>query len=124
MHTPGSLTQPHSNDGSWNDEAPVATVTPVVNGRRSAGQSSCPGDTAPGSDIFDVSRDILSGASFKVLAKVIPNPAQLLDGQQLQHEQGQHLQVAEDEAEIPKSNSVNIFSIKDDPFDDEFFKST
>ena len=87
MHTPGSLTQPLSNDGSWNDEAPVATVTPVVNGRRSAGQSSCPGDTAPGSDIFDVSRDILSGASFK-------------------------------------SNSVNIFSIKDDPFDDEFFKST
>jgi hypothetical protein len=98
---------------------PVASV--AVNGRRSAGQSSCPGDYSSSSDIFDASKDILSGASFKVLAKVIPNPAQLLDGQQLQ--QHRQLQNPDDAFDVPKSNSVNIFSIKDDPFDDDFFQN-
>ncbi len=70
--------------------------------------------------IFDSSKDILSGASFKVLARVIPNAGQLLDGQQ----QLQQLSLpnSDDGLDIPKSNSVNIFAIKDDPFADDFFQ--
>jgi len=101
------------------------TLLPAVNGRRSAAQSSCSGDFSSAADIFDTSKDILSGASFKVLAKVIPNPAQVLEGAQLQLQPLQHqLQVSEGQFEIPKSHSVNIFTIKDDPFDDDFFSAT
>ena len=67
----------------------------------------------------------MTGASFKVLAKVIPNPVQVLDSQQVHRQQLHQLQVSgDDDFEIPKSNSFNIFSIKDDPFDDDFFSAT
>ena len=131
--TPGSSSQPQSNEGSWNEDTPgsaataTAAAAPAVNGRRSVGQGSCSGDfTAAGAaDIFDPNKDILTGASFKVLAKVIPNPVQVLDSQQVHRQQLHQLQVSgDDDFEIPKSNSFNIFSIKDDPFDDDFFSAT
>jgi len=44
------------------------------------------------------------------LAKVLPNP------------DGNGFAFGEDlDSQIAKSDSVNIFTIKDDPFDDEFF---
>ena len=113
---PVSLKQQLTNDATWHESAPATTA---VNGRRSVGQGSCPGDYAVATDIFDASKDILSGASFKILARVIPNSPQLADGQQL-HQQ-LSLPNSEDGSDIPKSNSVNIFAIKDDPFADDFF---
>ena len=122
--TPGSLKQQLANDATWNEEVQPSSTTAGVaaalnGGRRSVSQRSCPGDFAMATDIFDASKDILSGASFKVLAKVVPNSGQLPpDG----HHQQLSLPNSEDGFEIPKSNSVNIFAIKDDPFDDDFFQ--
>jgi len=109
------------NEGTWASEDTSAPPAPTLNGRRSVGQNSCPGDLAMAPDsIFDPSKDILSGASFKVLARVIPNPGQLMDG----HQQLRQLSMpnSDDGLDIPKSNSVNIFTIKDDPFADDFFQ--
>ena len=116
---PASLKQQLTNDVTWHETAPSSAA---VNGRRSVGQSSCPGDYAVTTDIFDASKDILSGASFKILARVIPNSPQLADGlQQQQVHQQLSLPNSDDGSDIPKSNSVNIFAIKDDPFADDFF---
>ena len=118
-NTPSSLKL--GNEGTWASEDAIAPPSSALNGRRSAGQNSCPGDFAVAPDsIFDASKDILSGASFKVLARVIPNAGQLLEGQQQLHQLS--LPNSDDGLDIPKSNSVNIFSIKDDPFADDFFQ--
>jgi hypothetical protein len=114
---PVRLKQQLTNDVTWHEPAPA---TAAVNGRRSVGITSCPGDYAVATDIFDSSKDLLSGASFKILARVIPNSPQLADGQQQVHQQ-LSLPNSDDGSEIPKSNSVNIFAIKDDPFADDFF---
>ena len=60
-------------------------------------------------EVFD-----LSSCPFKVHAKVIDKPAEVA-----QKDDDQMIWGAS--SGIPKSDSVNIFTIKDDPFDDEFF---
>ena len=74
-------------------------------------------------NVFQVDQSSLENPTFKVHAKVIPNitPKGSTNSDVNNEFENTDADVAEDSS-IPKSDSINIFSIQSDPFDDAFFK--
>ena len=74
-------------------------------------------------EVFQVDRSSLENPTFKVHAKVIPSATQRESTNIDPDNYFENFDNGESEdCSIPKSDSINIFSIQSDPFDDAFFK--
>ena len=74
-------------------------------------------------EVFQVDRSSLENPTFKVHAKVIPNLTPRDSTNSNKNNDFQDTDAGDNEdCSIPKSDSINIFSIQSDPFDDVFFK--
>ena len=71
-------------------------------------------------DVFRIDQSSLENPTFKVHAKVIPNT--LRSESTKLDSRNENIDGESDEFSMTKSDSINIFSIQSDPFDDEFFK--
>ena len=75
-------------------------------------------------NVFQVDQSSLENATFKVHAKIIPSavPKESTNIDANNEFQSTDAGEEEEDCSIPKSDSINIFSIQSDPFDDAFFK--
>ena len=93
----------------------------------SSRDKTCYTPTTHDDDVFQASPSLLENQTFKIHAKVISsvissdctrlNQQNAADNTDSVQEGPKH-----HEFSIPKSDSINIFSVKSDPFDDDFFK--
>jgi hypothetical protein len=121
QHSTGSISN-HNNEIHF---SPGSVQEMKENIRHSSLGSSSSHETAfPKNDeVFQIDQSSLEHPTFKVHAKVIPgvnrSESTKLDSN---NESEKFDDDTEDELSVPKSDSINIFSIQSDPFDDEFFK--
>ena len=73
-------------------------------------------------DLFRVDESSLENPTFKVHAKVIPGAMRSESTNLDENNDTEKFDFENDAFSVPKSDSINIFSIKSDPFDDEFFQ--